>query len=72
MIPCLPPSSWDTTAQLANGVGYSWAVGLFVSGLLYLILCRSLDVNAERAAIAASDRELAAIDTAAEVTSESG
>ncbi len=52
-------------AHLTNGVDYSWAVGLFVSGLLYLLLCRSLDLNAERAAIAASDRELAAIDAAA-------
>ena len=56
--------------HLTNGVDYSWAVGLIVSGLLYWILCRSLDVNAERAAIAASDRELAAIDAAAATTTE--
>ena len=47
---------------LANGVDYSMFVGLIVSGLLYWILCRSLNRAAERVAIEASDRELAAID----------
>jgi len=52
-------------AHLTNGVDYSWAVGLLVSGLLYLFLCRSLDVGAEQSAIDASERELAEIDAAA-------
>jgi nucleobase:cation symporter-1, NCS1 family len=52
--------------HLTNGVDYSMVVGLIVSGLLYWILCRSLNTAAERAAIQASDRELAAIDAAAE------
>jgi len=51
--------------HLLNGVDYSWVVGLIVSGLLYWILCRSLNTAAEQAAIEASDRELAAIDAAA-------
>jgi purine-cytosine permease-like protein len=51
--------------HLTNGVDYSWAVGLFVSGLLYWILSRSLDTSAEQAAIEASNLELAAIDAAA-------
>ncbi len=51
--------------HLLNSVDYSWVVGLLVSGLLYLLLSRSLDRTAERAAIEASDRELAAIDAAA-------
>jgi NCS1 family nucleobase:cation symporter-1 len=50
--------------HLLNGVDYSWVVGLIVSGLLYLVLSRSLDRAAEQAAIEASDRELAAIDAA--------
>ncbi len=51
--------------HLLNSVDYSWVVGLLVSGLLYLLLSRSLDRTAEQAAIEASDRELAAIDAAA-------
>jgi purine-cytosine permease-like protein len=51
-------------AHLTAGVDYSWAVGLLVAGLLYLLLCRSLDTSAEQAAIEASERELAAIDAA--------
>ena len=50
--------------HLLNDVDYSWVVGLIVSGLVYLILSRSLDRAAEQAAIEASDRELAAIDAA--------
>jgi purine-cytosine permease-like protein len=51
--------------HLTNGVDYSFVVGLIVSGLLYFVLCRSLDTSAEQSAIDASDRELAAIDAAA-------
>ena len=41
---------------------YSWLVGLVVSGLVYLVLSRSLNLTAERSAIEASERELQAID----------
>src|SRR3984957_13506872 len=49
-------------AHLTNGVDYSWLVGLVVSGLVYLIVSRSLDLAPERAAIEASERELQSID----------
>jgi nucleobase:cation symporter-1, NCS1 family len=55
-------------SHLTNGVDYSMFVGLIVSGLLYWILCRSLDTAAERAAIDASERELAAIDASAQAS----
>lgn len=44
---------------------YSWLIGLVVSGLVYLLLSRSLDVAAEASAINASERELRAIDAVA-------
>jgi cytosine/uracil/thiamine/allantoin permease len=47
---------------VTNGVDYSWLVGLVVSGLVYLVLSRSLDLKSEQAAIAASERELQTID----------
>ena len=40
---------------------YSWLVGLVVSGLVYLVVSRSLDLTPERAAIDASERELQSI-----------
>ncbi len=65
----LPIGSFSYTgpvpAHLTNGVDYSWAVGLLVSGVLYLALSRSLDLASEQAAIEASERELRAIDAAA-------
>jgi len=48
--------------HVTNGVDYSWVVGLLVSGLVYLVLSRALDLKSEQAAIAASERELQAID----------
>jgi cytosine/uracil/thiamine/allantoin permease len=48
--------------HVTNGVDYSWVVGLLVSGLVYLVLSRSLDLAAEQEAIKASERELQAID----------
>ena len=33
---------------MTNGVDYSWLVGLAVSGLVYLLLSRSLDIAAEQ------------------------
>ena len=59
-------------AHLTNGVDYSWLVGLLVSGLVYLLLSRSLDLTAEQAAISASERELQAIDVAAEAAAITG
>jgi hypothetical protein len=53
-------------AHVTNGVDYSWLVGLAVSGLVYLLLSRSLNLAAERSAIDASERELQAIDVVAE------
>jgi purine-cytosine permease-like protein len=52
--------------HVTNGVDYSWLVGLVVSGLVYLVLSRSLDLAAERSAIEASEAELQAIDVIAE------
>ncbi len=52
-------------AHLTGGVDYSWLVGLAVSGLVYWLASRSLDLAAEQPAIAASERELHAIDAAA-------
>ncbi len=52
--------------HVTNGVDYSWLVGLVVSGLVYFVLSRSLDLAAERTAIEASERELQAIDVIAE------
>jgi purine-cytosine permease-like protein len=48
--------------HVTNGVDYSWVVGLLVAGLVYLVLSRSLDLESEQAAIAASERELQTID----------
>jgi NCS1 family nucleobase:cation symporter-1 len=53
-------------SHVTNGVDYSWLVGLIVSGLVYLVLSRSLDLAAEQAAISASERELKTIDEASE------
>ena len=50
--------------HVTNGVDYSWLVGLLVAGLVYLVLSRSLNLTAEQPAVAASDRELQAIDAA--------
>ncbi len=44
---------------------YSWLVGLAVSGLVYLLLSRSLNLAAEQSAIDASEHELQAIDAVA-------
>ena len=52
--------------HVTNGVDYSWLVGLVVSGLVYFVLSRSLDLTSEQTAIEASERQLRAIDIAAE------
>jgi hypothetical protein len=50
--------------HVTNGVDYPWLVGLAVSGLVYFLASRTLDVSAERSAIEASERQLAALDAA--------
>jgi purine-cytosine permease-like protein len=45
-------------AKDLNSVDISWIVGVVVTGIAYWILTRNLDVEAERSAIAQSDREL--------------
>jgi len=52
--------------HVTGGVDYSWLVGLIVSGLVYLLLARSLDLSSERTAIEASERQLRAIDAITE------
>jgi purine-cytosine permease-like protein len=49
-------------SHVTNGVDYSWLIGLAVSGLVYLLLSRSLDVRSEQSAIDASERALQLID----------
>jgi NCS1 family nucleobase:cation symporter-1 len=51
--------------HVTSGVDYSWLVGLIVSGVVYFVLSRSLDLAGEQSAIEASDRQLQAIDAAA-------
>ena len=60
MIPFLSTTFYvGPAAEAMNGADISFIVGLVVSGGLYLILCRAgLDLDAEQAAIVASDREL--------------
>ena len=45
-------------ARALGGVDVGWLVGLIVSGALYFLLCRSLEVSQEQGAIAESEREL--------------
>jgi purine-cytosine permease-like protein len=65
MIPFLSTSFYvGPAAEALDGADISFIVGLLVSGGLYLILCRGLDLGAEQAAIVASDEELEAQETA--------
>lgn len=52
------PAFTGFLAARLGGVDYSIIVGLVVSGVLYLVLSRSLDLRAEQPAIEASEREL--------------
>jgi NCS1 family nucleobase:cation symporter-1 len=45
-------------ARALGGIDIGWLVGLIVSGGVYLVLCRSLNVSGEATAIKESDREL--------------
>jgi nucleobase:cation symporter-1, NCS1 family len=59
--------SWSFTGfmvEKVNGIDIAWMVGLVVSSVTYLILARSLDLDAEREAQRVSDQELARIDEA--------
>ncbi len=59
----LPPlggfSFTGPIAKQISDVDISWIVGLFVSGIVYWLLARSLNVQSEASAIQASDQELA-------------
>jgi purine-cytosine permease-like protein len=50
-------------AEQISNVDIAWIVGLLVSGLLYLLLTRNVDVREEQAAIASSEAQLAAATT---------
>jgi NCS1 family nucleobase:cation symporter-1 len=59
--------SWSYTGPLADamgGVDIAWLVGLAVTGVVYLVLSRSLDLASEQNAEAASERELNAMQAA--------
>ncbi len=59
--------NWSYTGFMVdkvNGVDIAWMVGLVASSVTYLILARSLDLDAEREAQRISDQELARIDEA--------
>jgi hypothetical protein len=59
MVPFFSTSFY--TGPVANALGgadISFAVGLLVAGLLYFALTRGIDLEAEKVAVAASDREL--------------
>jgi nucleobase:cation symporter-1, NCS1 family len=59
MIPFFNTSFFSgPVADALDGADISFVVGLIVSGSLYWWLCRDLDLDAERAAVAASDAEL--------------
>ena len=49
-------------AKDINSVDISWIVGAIVTAIVYLILVRNYDPAAERAAIEASDRQLADLE----------
>jgi nucleobase:cation symporter-1, NCS1 family len=59
MIPFFNTSFFSgPVADALDGADISFVVGLIVAGSLYAWLCRDLDLDAERAAVAASDAEL--------------
>ncbi len=56
----LPDVYTGPMARALGGIDVGWLVGLVVSGSCYYLLCRSLDVAAEKAAIDASEESLRA------------
>ena len=65
----LPGVYTGPVAEMLGGVDVGWLVGLLVSGSLYFIQCRSLDLSAEAPFIAQSEHELATL-TGADATPE--
>ncbi|MBF9071445.1 purine-cytosine permease family protein [Streptacidiphilus fuscans] len=62
-------------AQALNGTDVSMPIGLIVAAGLYVLLCRSLDLTAERAAVTAADRGLDAdpvMDAGADMDADAG
>jgi purine-cytosine permease-like protein len=61
MVPFFATSFYTGPVTTAlDGADISFVIGLLVAGILYYVLNRDLDEEAERTAIAASDRTLAA------------
>jgi NCS1 family nucleobase:cation symporter-1 len=56
----LPTLYRGPIARHIGGVDISFVVGLLVSGVVYWVLARSIDMDADRRAIAASEAELSA------------
>jgi len=54
----LPGISTAPVGNALQGVDVAWLVGLVVSGASYFLLSRSLDVEAERREVQASERAL--------------
>jgi NCS1 family nucleobase:cation symporter-1 len=57
----LPGIYTGPAAEALSGVDIGWLVGLLVSGVVYGLMCRSLDVQGEKSAIALSERDLASM-----------
>lgn len=57
----LPDIYTGPIAQMLGGVDIGWLVGLVVSGSVYALLSRSLDLKAEETAIAKSEADLKAM-----------
>jgi nucleobase:cation symporter-1, NCS1 family len=65
MIPFITTTFYEGPAAKAIGGGdISFAVGLLVAGVIYWLLTRNLDREAEAAAMEASDRELTELENA--------
>ena len=63
MVPFITTTFYEGFAAKAlGGADVSFAVGLVVAGLVYLWLCRHLDLAAEDAALVASERELEGLE----------
>jgi purine-cytosine permease-like protein len=66
--------NWSYTGFMASriqDIDIAWLVGLFVTSVVYLLLARSFDLQAENAAIQASDAQLLAIDRESEAEATS-
>jgi len=64
MIPCFStPIFVGPIAKMLGGADVSMLVGLPVGALVYYVLCRSIDLDAERKHIAMADAGLEAVPT---------